>query len=169
MDTVEKENEIILRAQEELNQILLEKFYNEEKDKQIESDTMSCQHKSKKSKYSKIESRSSSEINSNSHRKKHQYSSDSSKSNYRFRKKKYKPYEEISGEFKKIKPPNFNGEMEKGEEVKAWLSRMKKYFQIYNYSNWLKARMTIYNLTGKDDIWWQDIKQIKGIKEKNIN
>ena len=32
METVKKENERILRAQEELNQILMEKFQNEEKD-----------------------------------------------------------------------------------------------------------------------------------------
>ena len=102
MDTVEKENEIILRAQEELNQILLEKFYNEEKDKQIESDTMSCQHKSKKSKYSKIESSSSYKINGHSHRKKHQYSSDSSESNYRSREKKFNPYEDIFWDFKRL-------------------------------------------------------------------
>ena len=57
-------------------------------------------------------------------------------------------------EFKKIKPPTFNGETEKGEEVKSWLSGMKKYFQIDNYSNQLKARMAIYNLMGKADIWW---------------
>ena len=46
---------------------------------------------------------------------------------------------------------------------------MKKYFYIYNYSNQLKARMTIYNLLGKADIWWQDLKRVKGIREKNIN
>ena len=46
---------------------------------------------------------------------------------------------------------------------------MKKCFQIYNYSNQLKARMVIYNLSGKDDIWWQDLKRVKGIKEKNVN
>ena len=40
------------------------------------------------------------------------------------------------------------------EEAEAWLSGIKKYFQIYNYSNQLKARMEIYNLTGKVDIWW---------------
>ena len=90
--------------------------------------------------------------------KKHQYSNDNSESNYRSRKKKYNPYEEISGEFKKIKPPTFNGKTKKGEEAEAWMSGMKKYFQIYNYSNQLKARMEIYNLTGKVDIWWQDIK-----------
>ena len=61
METFKKENERILGAQEELNQILLEKFYNEENDKQIESNTMSYQHKSKRSKHSKIESNSFSE------------------------------------------------------------------------------------------------------------
>ena len=61
--------------------------------------------------------------------------SDSSENDLYDRKKKYKPYEEISREFKKIKPPTFNEETEKGEEAKSWLSGMKKYFQIYNYSN----------------------------------
>ena len=51
MEIVKKENERILRSQEELNQIMLEKFYNEENDKQIEPDTTSYQHKSKRSKY----------------------------------------------------------------------------------------------------------------------
>ena len=54
----------------------------------------------------------------------------SSDDNQYTKKRKCKPYEEISGEFKKIKPPTFNGETEKGEEVKSWLSGMKKYFQI---------------------------------------
>ena len=46
----------------------------------------------------------------------------------------------------------FNGEIEKGEESKAWLSGMKKYFQIHNYYNELKPKMEIYNLTGKANI-----------------
>ena len=89
--------------------------------------------------------------------------------NHYTKKRKYKPYEEIFGEFKKIKPPTFNGEIEKGEEAKSRLSGMKKYFHIYNYTNQLKARMAIYNLSGKADIWWQDLKRVKGIKEKNVN
>ena len=28
--------------------------------------------------------------------------------------------------------------------------------------------MAIYNLTGKEDIWWQDIKKVKGIKERYV-
>ena len=58
----------------------------------------------------------------------------------------------------------FNGEIEKGEEAKSWLLGMKKYFQIYNYFDKLKAKMTIYNMTGKEDIWWRDINKVKGIK-----
>ena len=41
----------------------------------------------------------------------------------------------------------FNGEIEKGEDAKAWISSMKKYFQIYNYLDELKENMAIYNLT----------------------
>ena len=110
------------------------------------------------SKQSKIERSSSSEIYGDSDRKIREYTSDSSEDNHHLRKRKFKPYEEISREFKKIKSQTFNGEIEKGEESESWLSRMKKYFQIYNYSNQLKARMTIYNLTKKVDIWWHDLK-----------
>ena len=39
MEIVKKENERIIRAQEELNQLLLQNFCNKEKDKQIESNT----------------------------------------------------------------------------------------------------------------------------------
>ena len=44
----------------------------------------------------------------------------------------------------------------------------KNYFHIYNYSNELKDKMAIYNLIGKLDIWWQDIKKVKGIKETYV-
>ena len=54
MEIVKRENETILRAQEELNQTMMEKFQSEEKDKQIGSENMSYQHKSKKSKRFKI-------------------------------------------------------------------------------------------------------------------
>ena len=53
--------------------------------------------------------------------------SDSSDDNHYTKKRKYKPYEEISGEFKKIKPPTYNGETEKGEEAESWSSGMKKW------------------------------------------
>ena len=96
---------------------------------------MPYQHKDKQTKQFKIESSSSSKVYGDPHKKNYQYTSDSSEDNYHTRKIKFKPYEEISGEFKKIKPPTFNGETKKGEEATSQLSGMKKYFQIYNYSN----------------------------------
>jgi hypothetical protein len=77
-----------------------------------------------------------------------------------------KQVDHLEGEFKKIKPSTFDGESRIGEEFEAWLLDIKKYFQIYNYSNNMKVRMAIYNLKGKANIWWQDLKLAKGLKEK---
>ena len=122
---------------EEINAILLAKIHNDEKDKNKKSEE------------------------SVKHHKKQKESSESSADNKK--KKKYIPHEEISREFKKIKPPMFNGEIEKGEEAETWLFGMKKYFQIYNYFDELKAKMAIYDLTGKAYICWKDIDKVMGI------
>ena len=167
MESVKKDNERILKTQEELNQILMEKFQSEGRSRRSESGDVSHQRRSKNMKLTKTESNASSEVFNE--QQSYHTTSDSSEAELYDRKKKYRPYEEISGEFKKIKPPTFNGDTEKGEEAESWLSGMRKYFQIYNYSSQLKERMAIYNLSGKADIWWQDLKRVKGIKEKEVN
>ena len=107
---------------------MLDKIHNEGKDKRREHETdsgiVSYKHKGKKLKFFDNESKSSLGIKVRSHKENHKYSSESSDRDISIRKRKYKPYEEISGEFKKIKPPMFNWEVEKGEEVEAWLSGM---------------------------------------------
>ena len=65
-------------------------------------------------------------VKSHLNNRKQQYLSESSDDNKK--KMKDKPSKEIYGYFKKIKPPMFNGEIEKSEEVESWLSRMKKVF-----------------------------------------
>ena len=62
MESIKKENERILRAQEELNQILIEIFHTEAKGKRTESEDIGYQHKDKKNKQVKNESSSSSEV-----------------------------------------------------------------------------------------------------------
>ena len=126
MESVKKEKQRILRAEEELNQILIEIFHTKGKDKRTESKDMGYQHKDKKTKQVKNESSSSSEGYGDLHKQNSRYNGDSSEDNHHTRKRKFKPYEEISGEFKKIKLPKFNGETEKGEEEESWLSGMKK-------------------------------------------
>ena len=136
MESVKRENERILRAQEELNHILIEKFQTEGRGRRSKSEDASHQQKPKNMKHTKTESSSSFEVFGE--QRNYHTTSDSSDDNLYTKKRKYKPCEEISGEFKKIKPPTFNGDTEKGEEAKSWLSGMKKYFQIYNYSNQLR-------------------------------
>jgi hypothetical protein len=72
-------------------------------------------------------------------------------------------------EFKKSKPPTFDGEIKKGEEAEAWILGLKKYFRVHNYSENLKSRITIFNLNGKASIWWEDLRNVKGIREKGLS
>ena len=106
MESVKKENERILRAREKLNQILIEIFHTEGKGKRTESKDIGYQHKDKNTKQVKNKSCSSSEVYGDLHKQNFHCTSDISEDNHHTRKRNFKPYEEISGEFKKIKPPN---------------------------------------------------------------
>jgi hypothetical protein len=33
----------------------------------------------------------------------------------------------------------------------------------------LKARITIFNLNGKASIWWEDLRNVKGVHEKDLS
>eukprot|EP00253_Pinus_taeda_P012142 PITA_12142 len=73
---------------------------------------------------------------------------------------------ELQGEFRKIKPPHFDGEQE--EAAEAWLINMNKYFQLYEYDHNLKARLAIFQLQGKATLWWEEVKIVKGVTEQSI-
>lgn len=74
----------------------------------------------------------------------------------------------MTKEFKKAKSPTFDGEIKKGEEAKAWLFSLKKYFRVHNYSDNTKARIAVFNLNGGASICWEDLKEIKMIKESKL-
>ena len=97
LQTVKLDNERIL----EMNQMLLDNMNNKGKDKrnvyEIDSETTYYKHKGKKAKY--YDSESSSEVNARSRRGRYKYISDRSESDRKPRRRKHKPYEEISGEF----------------------------------------------------------------------
>ena len=116
---VKEDNERILKAREELNTIMLAKIHNDqkEKNKEFEQEILKIapyKCKGRKLELSSHKPETSSEESLKRHRKQKE-SSESSDDNKK--KKKYRPNEEISRDFKKIKPPMFNGEIEKGEEV----------------------------------------------------
>ena len=105
MESIKRENERMLKAQEELHQILIEKFQTEGRSRRSESEDVNHQRRSKKMKLAKTENSSSSEGYGD--RQSYHTTSDSSDDDLYVKKRKYKPYEEISGEFKKIKTTNF--------------------------------------------------------------
>ena len=72
---------------------------------------------------------------------------DSSFSSHK-RKRKRHHRDRSRDEFKKEKPPTFDGEVKTGQEDEAWLLGMKKYFQVHDYSRNMKARVSIFILNG---------------------
>jgi len=164
--SVKADNECILKAQEELNNVILNKLLSQEEIKKKEpinqpDETASYKWKSRRIDPLGSDSSSANGDQAEQHKNETKNSSEPNHSESWKDKRKCRYNDEITGEFNKIKAPTFNGEVETGEEVEAWLFGMTKYFQIYNYSSEMKARITIYNLTGKADIWWQDVKGMK--------
>ena len=45
---------------------------------------------------------------------------------------------------------------------------MRKYFQVQGYSKNLKERVAIFNLNGREYIWWDHLRKVKNINERNI-
>jgi hypothetical protein len=46
---------------------------------------------------------------------------------------------------------------------------MKKYFKFHDYSENFKAQIAIFNLIGKASIWWEDLRNVKVIHEKDLS
>ena len=64
----------------------------------------------------------------------------------------------------KHNPPE--GESE--EATEAQLIDMGKYFQIYEYIDKLKARLTVYQLRGKVTLQWEEIKTVRKIDKEQV-
>jgi hypothetical protein len=84
--------------------------------------------------------------------------------------RKHRKYgmDELKGEMNKIKPPMFDGEHKKEEDVETWLLGMRKYFQLQNYSAHAEGRIVMYQLKGKASMWWDQFVQVQHIREKDI-
>jgi hypothetical protein len=65
--------------------------------------------------------------------------------------------DELKGEMNKIKPPMFDGEHKKEEDVETWFLAMRKYFQLRNYSSHAEGRITMYQLKGKASMRWDHL------------
>jgi hypothetical protein len=74
----------------------------------------------------------------------------------------------LQGEVRKLKPPSFDGEREREDDVEAWFLGIMRYFQLHNYSSHLEAKISTYHLHGKDAMWWDPLKQLEHVNESRI-
>ena len=63
-------------------------------------------------------------------------------------------------DFKKVKPPKFDGEMKKSQDAEAWILGIRILFRLHDYSENMKARIATFSLKGKADIWCKDVKNV---------
>jgi hypothetical protein len=47
----------------------------------------------------------------------------------------------LKGDLRKLKPPSFDGERERENDVEAWFLGLRRYLQLHNYSSNLEARI----------------------------
>ena len=45
---------------------------------------------------------------------------------------------------------------------------MRKLFRLHDYSENMKSRVATFSLKGKADIWWEYVKNFKGIHEEDM-
>ena len=45
---------------------------------------------------------------------------------------------------------------------------MKRFFRLHNYSENMKAKIATFSLKGKENIWWEVAKKVKGIREEEL-
>ena len=80
-------------------------------------------------------------------------------------KKRMFTLDELVGEWRRIKPPTFDGEVKQEKDVEAWLIGLRKFFQLHQYTPNMEARVAIYHLQGKATIWWDQLVKLKDIDE----
>ena len=67
----------------------------------------------------------------------------------------------LQGEFRKIRSPTYEGEMNTREKVEECLLDMRKSFKVHNSYSEMKARLAIYKLNRKAARWWRDLNHTK--------
>jgi hypothetical protein len=74
----------------------------------------------------------------------------------------------FQGELRKLKPPSFDGEREREDDVEAWFLGIQIYSHLHNYSSNLEANIATYHLHGKDEMYWDQLKQVEHVNESRI-
>ena len=54
--------------------------------------------------------------------------------------------------------------LKKSEDGEAWFLGIKKLLIFHNYSENMKDKIDTFSFKGKPYIWWEDVKNVKGIQ-----
>jgi len=103
----------------------------------------------------------------------HMYYS-SSGSDRHYDRRHYHPYMRcdrgyLPDEFKKAKPPTFDGDLKNMKDEKSWILGMNKFSELHNYTDNMKARVAIFSLKCKADISWEDVKRVRDMTTKDLS
>jgi hypothetical protein len=136
-------------------------------EKKLDKESDSSESGSQKTPENKIRSRS---ISRHCHHSPKQSNKEAHNSSSPSLTRKHRRYgvDELKGEMNKINPPTFDGEHKKEEDVETWLLGMMKYFQLQNYSSHAEGRIAMYQLKGKESMWWDHLVQVQHIREKYV-
>jgi len=58
--------------------------------------------------------------------------------------------------------------MKKLEDAEAWFPGTNKFLRLHDYSKNMKAKIATFSLKGKTNIWWEDVKNVRGIREEEL-
>jgi len=58
--------------------------------------------------------------------------------------------------------------VKKSYDIEAWFLGMRKFFRLHDYSENMKENISTFSLKGKQDIWWEYVKNVKGICEDDL-
>lgn len=53
--------------------------------------------------------------------------------------------------------------MKKSQDVEAWMLGMNKFFILHEYLENMKVRIATFSLKGNPNIWWEDVKNVRGL------
>ena len=63
---------------------------------------------------------------------------------------------DLSKDLKKVRPPYFYGRAF-GEDTKACITSMEKYFLVWNYTGKSRAVWATFQLMGEAGTWWENV------------
>jgi hypothetical protein len=164
----QENNERLKRAKEQQEDFNMKLMWSLERiednlDKESSSNKLGSHGTPNKKGRSRSGSRHHQHSQKHSHKRVHSSSSPSP-----VRKHRRYGVDELKGEMNKIKPPTFDGENKKDEEAETWLFGMRKYLQLHSYSSHAEGIIEIYQLKGKESMWWDQLVQVKHIIERDV-